>query len=117
MALVYIIGTGLSALLGGITYSYYTQEKKINLKELDEFPIKYSLINNNMDDIIVSSNISPSLGVTFKDKCTYIIKICNEMCGMNCSYDNTKRTRKKLWKYIKEYERIGMDEFLNKHKK
>jgi len=114
MALPYIIG---SALLGGITYSYYSKEEKEELKDLDEFPINYSMINNNMKEIVVSSNVSPALGVTFKDKCTSIIKVCNEKCGMKCRYENSKRIRKKLGKYIKEYESIGLEEFVNNHKK
>ena len=115
MALPYIIGSGLSALLGGITYSYYSHEK--TELELDESPINYSMIDSKMKEIVVSSNISPPLGVTFKDKCTSIIKICNEMCFLKCSYDNSKRTRKKFGKYIKEYERIGLEGFINNHKK
>lgn len=117
MALPYIIGSGLSALLGGITYSYYSHEEKEELKYLDESPINYSMIDSKMKEIVVSSNISPPLGVTFIEKCTSIIKICNEMCGLKCSYDNSKRTRKKLGKYIREYERIGLEGFINNHKK
>ena len=104
MALPYIIVSGL---LGGISYSYYTTISKLELKDSS---INYSLIDSKMKELVVTSNVSPSLGVNFKDKCVSIIKICNEDC-------NSKRTRKRLGKYIKEYERIGLDRFIHNHKK
>ena len=111
MALPYIIVSGL---LGGISYSYYTTISKLELKDSS---INYSLIDSKMKELVVTSNVSPSLGVNFKDKCVSIIKICNEDCNMKCIYDNSKRTRKRLGKYIKEYERIGLDRFIHNHKK
>jgi hypothetical protein len=63
MALPYIIVSGL---LGGISYSYYTTISKLELKDSS---INYSLIDSKMKELVVTSNVSPSLGVNFKDKC------------------------------------------------
>jgi len=117
MAIPYIIGSGLTALLGGISYRYFLDDEKIvdELKQTEK--IDYSLIDEKLNEIVVSSNKSPLLGVTFKEKSNSIIKICNEQCGLSITYYNSKAIRKRLGKYIREYEKIGLDGFIYNHKK
>jgi hypothetical protein len=117
MAIPYIVGSGLTALLGGISYRYFLDDEKIvdELKQTEK--IDYSLIDEKLNEVVVSSNKSPLLGVTFKEKSNSIIQICNEQCGLSISYDNSKGKRKRLGKYIREYEKIGLDGFIYNYKK
>jgi hypothetical protein len=120
MALLsYIVGSGLTALISGVSYKYFSYKKDI--EELEESTdlngsINYSLIDEKLKETMVSSKKSPSLGVTFQDKCTSIIKICREDCGFDCR-NNGKKDRQKLLRYIREYEKIGKIGFVTNHKK
>ena len=120
MALLsYIVGSGLTALISGVSYKYFSYKKDI--EELEESTdlngsINYSLIDEKLKETMVSSKKSPSLGVTFQDKCTSIIKICREDCGFECR-NNGKKNRQKLLRYIREYEKLGKIGFVNNHKK
>jgi hypothetical protein len=114
MALIsYIVGSGLTALIGGVSYRYFSGKKEN--EDLNE-SINYSLIDEKLKETVVSSKKSPSLGVTFQDKCNSIIKICREDCGFECR-KNSKKDRQKLLRYIREYEKLGKVGFVNNHKK
>ena len=109
----YIIGSGLTALIGGISYNYlFIKEEKEDLN----VSINYSLIDEKLNDNLVSSKETPKLGITFKDKSNSIIKICREDCGFECR-NNSKKDRQKLLRYIREYEKLGKLGFVNNHKK
>ena len=113
----YIIGSGLTALIGGISYNYlFMKEENIEEKNNLSESINYSLIDEKLNDNLVSSKATPNLGVTFKDKSNSIIKICREDCGFECR-NNSKKDRQKLLRYIREYEKIGKLGFVNNHKK
>jgi hypothetical protein len=117
MALLsYIVGSGLTALIGGVSYRYLYGEKDITIKEDLNKSINYSLIDEKLKETVVSSKKTPSLGVTFQDKSNSIIKICRENCGFECR-NNTKKDRQKLLRYIREYEKIGKIGFITNHKK
>jgi len=117
MALLsYIVGSSLTALIGGVSYKYFSGKKEIDeIDNLNE-SINYSLIDEKLKETVVSSKKSPMLGVTFQDKCTSIIKICREDCGFDCR-NNGKKNRQKLLRYIREYEKLGKIGFVNNHKK
>jgi hypothetical protein len=118
MALIsYIVGSGLTALIGGVSYKFFISKKEIdtNLEDLNE-SINYSLIDEKLKETVVSSKNSPKLGITFQDKCNSIINICKEDCGFECR-NNGKKDRQKLLRYISEYEKIGKLGFVNNHKK
>ena len=113
----YIVGSGLTALIGGVSYRYFsgkTENEDLN-EDLNE-SINYALIDEKLKETLVSSKKTPSLGVTFQDKCNSIIKICREDCGFECR-KNSKKDRQKLLRYIREYEKIGKLGFVNNHKK
>ena len=117
----YIIGSGLTALIGGISYNYlFIKENKIedneDLNEDLNESINYSLIDEKLNDNLVCSKETPKLGITFKDKSNSIIKICKEECGFEF-INNSKKDRQKLLRYIREYEKIGKLGFVNNHKK
>jgi hypothetical protein len=112
----YIIGSGLTALIGGISYNYLFSKEEVQERQSLNESINYSLIDEKLNDNLVSSKQSPKLGVTFKDKCNAIIIICKEDCGFECR-DNSKKDRQKLLRYIREYEKIGKLGFVNNHKK
>lgn len=113
----YIIGSGLTALIGGISYNYLfiKEEKLLENEDLNE-SINYSLIDEKLNDNLVCSKETPKLGITFKDKSNSIIKICKEECGFEF-INNSKKDRQKLLRYIREYEKIGKLGFVNNHKK
>ena len=112
----YIIGSGLTALIGGFSYNYlFIKEEKEEKEDLNE-SINYSLIDEKLNDTLVSSKETPKLGITFKDKSNSIIKICREDCGFECR-NNSKKDRQKLLRYIREYEKLGKLGFVNNHKK
>ena len=112
----YIIGSGLTALIGGISYNYLVSKEEVQeSKSLNE-SINYSLIDEKLNDNLVSSKETPKLGITFKDKSNSIIKICREDCGFECR-NNSKKDRQKLLRYIREYEKLGKLGFVNNHKK
>jgi len=113
----YIVGSGLTALIGGVSYRYFsskTENEDLN-EDLNE-SINYTLIDEKLKETLVSSKKTPSLGVTFQDKCNSIIKICREDCGFECR-KNSKKDRQKLLRYIREYEKLGKIGFVNNHKK
>jgi hypothetical protein len=117
MALLsYIVGSGLTALIGGVSYRYLYSEKEINIKEDLNESINYSLIDEKFKETVVSSKKTPPLGITFQDKSNSIIKICREDCGFECRKNN-KKDRQKLLRYIREYEKLGKIGFITNHKK
>ena len=71
----------------------------------------------NLKEITVSSNKSLSLGITFAQKCQAITNLCKSKCGFDPNHKYTKNNRQKLMRYIKEYERIGLNQFIKNHKK
>ena len=119
MALIsYIVGSGLTALIGSVSYNYLFNIKDNDIelnKDLND-SINYALIDEKLKEIIVSSSKSPSLGVTFQDKSNSIILLCREECGFECR-NNTKKDRQKLLRYIIEYEKNGKIGFIHNHKK
>ena len=118
MALIsYIVGSGLTALIGGVSYRYFSGKKENEAlnKDLNE-SINYSLIDEKLIETLVSSKKTPPLGVTFQEKSNSIIKICREDCGFECR-KNSKKDRQKLLRYIREYEKLGKVGFVNNHKK
>lgn len=118
MALPYILGSTVFSILGGISFKLYNSDNQsTHTKENLENSIDYSLIDNNLKEITVSSNKSPSLGITFAQKCQAITNLCKSKCGFDPNHKYTKNNRQKLMRYIKEYERIGLNQFIKNHKK
>ena len=99
------------SLLNFITIIIFTKTQNL------ENSIDYSLIDNNLKEITVSSNKSPSLGITFAQKCQAITNLCKSKCGFDPNHKYSKNNRQKLMRYIKEYERIGLNQFIKNHKK
>ena len=119
MALIsYIVGSGLTAIIGGVSYRYFSgkTEKDLVLDDDLNDSINYSLIDEKLKETIVSSKKSPNLGITFQDKSNSIIKICKEECGFECR-NSGKKDRQKLLRYIREYEKIGKIGFVSNHYK
>lgn len=119
MALPYIIGSSVFALIGGISFKFLNNDNNntINNNNIND-SINYSLIDKTFHEIIVSSETSPSLGITFAQKSKKITEICKEHCGFDCNNGkNKQKNRQKLLRYIREYERIGLNEFVKNHKK
>jgi len=110
MALIYIIG---SALFMGISYSLTPSSKNKIEKESED--LNYMLIQNGSEYKLVSSE-KDDLGVNFQEKSRNIIKLCKEYCGINLTLNNGKG-RKKVIRYIREYERMGKVEFIRYYKK
>ena len=118
MALPYIIGSTVFSILGGISFNLYNNNTNLHpIKQNLENSIDYSLVDYNLKEITVSSNKSPSLGITFAQKCHAITNICKSKCRLYTNKKNTKNNRQKLMRYIKEYERIGLNQFIKNHKK
>ena len=118
MALPYIIGSTVFSILGGISFNLYNNHTNLSpIKQNIENSIDYSLVDYNLKEITVSSNKSPSLGITFAQKCHAITNICKSKCGFDPNHKYTKNNRQKLMRYIKEYERIGLNQFIKNHKK
>lgn len=118
MALPYIIGSTVFSILGRISFNLYNNNNitTITNNSLSN-SIDYSLVDYNLKEITVSSNKSPSLGITFAQKCHAITNICKSKCGFDPNHKYTKNNRQKLMRYIKEYERIGLNQFIKNHKK
>jgi hypothetical protein len=117
MALLsYIVGSGLTVLVGGVSYKFFNSNKEIEIKQNLNESINYSLIDEKLKETVVSSKKSPKLGITFQDKCNSIIKICREDCGFEFR-NNGKKDRQKLLRYIREYEKLGKLGFVANHKK
>ena len=118
MAFPYILGSTVFSILGGISFKLYNNNNSYTPKTQNlEHSIDYSLVDNNLKEIIVSSNKSPSLGITFAQKCQAITNLCKSKCGFDPNHKYTKNNRQKLMRYIKEYERIGLNQFIKNHKK
>ncbi len=118
MALPYIIGSTVFSILGRISFNLYNNNTNLHpIKQNLENSIDYSLVDYNLKEITVSSNKSPSLGITFAQKCHAITNICKSKCGFDPNHKYTKNNRQKLMRYIKEYERIGLNQFIKNHKK
>jgi len=111
MALIYIIG---SALFMGISYSLTPSTKdKIEIEKEED--LNYMLIRNGSEFKLVSSE-KDDLGVNFQEKSRSLIKLCKEDCGLNLTLKTTKG-RKKVIRYIRDYERMGKVEFIRYYKK
>ena len=84
MALPYIIGSTVFSILGGISLKMYNNNNShtINTTNLND-SIDYSLVDYNLKEITVSSNKSPSLGITFAQKCQAITNLCKSKCGFD----------------------------------
>ena len=118
MALPYIIGSTVFSILGGISFKLYNNNHNNTIKSNNlNNSIDYSLVDYNLKEITVSSNKSPTLGITFAQKCQAITNICKSKCGFDPNHKYTKNNRQKLMRYIKEYERIGLNQFIKNHKK
>jgi 2-hydroxy-3-keto-5-methylthiopentenyl-1-phosphate phosphatase len=113
----YVIGSSLSAFIGHYAYSYYSTD------EIEEINININQeeINKNDYDLLIGTtpvNNNKSLdGGSFKQKTQSIREICKLYCGVELSDSSTKKNRAKLFRYIKEYENIGHDNFIKNHKK
>ena len=118
MALPYIIGSTVFSILGRISFNLYNNNNITTITNISlSNSIDYSLVDYNLKEITVSSNKSPSLGITFAQKCHAITNICKSKCGFDPNHKYTKNNRQKLMRYIKEYERIGLNQFIKNHKK
>lgn len=107
MALIYIIG---SALFMGISYSLTP-----STKEKVEEDLNYMLIQNGSEYKLVSSE-KDDLGINFQEKSRNLIKLCKECCGINLTLNNGKG-RKKVIRYIRDYESMGKVEFIRFYNK
>ena len=118
MALSYIVGTSLFAFLGGISFKYMNQptNNTINVDNIND-SICYSLLDNNLRELDVSSIKSESLGNTSAQKSYNIKKLLKDRCGINIVVNRTKKSKQKIQQYIKDYERLGIDQFVKKYKK
>lgn len=110
MALIYIIG---SALFMGISYSL-TPSSKDKIETVEE-DLNYMLIQNGSEYKLVSSE-QDDLGISFQEKSRKLIKLCKEYCGINLTL-NTGKGRRKVIRYIREYERMGKVEFIRFYNK
>tara|TARA_B110000285_G_C14534950_1_gene342427 strand:+ start:94 stop:468 length:375 start_codon:yes stop_codon:yes gene_type:complete len=115
---IYEIGSGLSSLIGSFGLNYFKKTKSDNIivENINNKSIKYNMVDESLKETIVSSSEQIYLGVTFNDKCNKLIQICKDECGININNKGTQN-RKKLLRYINEYNRIGYDAFINNHKK
>ena len=112
----YIISTG-SIMIGGMGYSYFYGDK--HHKGDNNLDNDYDIINEKED---IQEDIQEDIHVTIQgspnSKLLQIIHICNKYCDHNLSiYKNNKKTRKRLFRYINEYNKIGHDNFIKIHKK
>jgi|TARA_B110001469_G_C9341651_1_gene180992 hypothetical protein len=110
MALIYIIG---SAFIMGISYSL-TSSTKEKIEKVSE-DLNYMLIKNVSEYKLVSSE-KDDLGVNFQEKSRKLIKLCKEECGINLTLNNNKG-RKKIIRYIRDYDRMGKVEFIRYYNK
>jgi len=118
----YVIGSSFSAFIGHIAYRYYSTDdiEEIN-QNIDDINQNQDDINKNDYDLLIGTipvNNNKSLdGGSFKQKTQSIREICKLYCGVELSDSSTKKNRAKLFRYIKEYENIGHDNFIKNHKK
>jgi len=106
----YLIGSGVSAILGSVAYNFYY----IN----DEIDDKDEIIKDEYDlmmEIPQKNNNRSLKGNSFREKTESLMKICKEECGLEFYNIKSKKTRLKLIRYIKEYETIGHDNFVKNH--
>lgn len=62
------------------------------------------------------SEFKNQLGNSFNERMINMIEICKYECGINI--DNKKnKSRQKLLRYIKEYQKYGHNNFIRNHKK
>lgn len=101
----YVLYSSVAAFLGGISYNYIKTDSKDYENEID---IEY----DNCDKVL-----KKNLGIGFKDKSENIIKIYEEECGKKIHNTNSSKTRMRLLRYIREYERFGHDSFVKSHSK
>ena len=123
----YVLGSGAFAFASKITYNYFTYTKNTTntnklIKEtnIDDLKneVEFNLIDNNLEEKEVNSDTKykKNIGVTISQKINAIKKICIEECGFN-NFSNDKKTRQRIIRYAKEYEKIGHDRFIDCHRK
>ena len=106
----YLIGSSVSAFLGGVAYNFYYTNEEIDEEE--------EIINDEYDlmiEIPQKNNNKKLNGNSFREKSDSIMNICKEECGLEFFNIKSKKTRLKLIRYIKEYETIGHDNFVKNH--
>ena len=117
----YVLGSGAVAFASKITYNYFTHSnssvKETNIDDLKN-EVEFNLINNDLQEKKVNSDtkFKKDIGVTLSQKIDAIKKICIEECGFN-NFSNDKKTRQRIIRYAKEYEKIGHDRFIDCHQK
>ena len=112
----YIVGSGISAFLGKVAYSYlYPQDDELD-QENDTDEIEYNLVDSKLNERKVSSDKDKrDLGNTFKEKMDNLQLILKTECKRSYPINNTKKVRSRWLRYIKEYETIGHGEFVFNH--
>ena len=134
----YIVGGSVSSILGGISYYLYSDtndtqndENKINKKDEQNKNIhetnldkpnalhEYSVIDDNLkEEYYYSNKYKQKLGVSTTTRFENIIKILNTQCNRKISNTNfNNKIRKKLFRYLNEYESLGHYQFIHKYKK
>ena len=117
----YVLGSGAFAFASKITYNYFTNTNKLNKEtNIDDLKneVEFNLIDNNLEEKKVNSNTKykKDIGITISQKIDAIKKICIEECGFN-NFSNDKKTRQRIIRYAKEYEKKGHDRFIDCHQK
>lgn len=104
----YILSTG-SIMVGGMGYSYFYGDNKNKVE---------TNLDNDYEIIDIQEDSHVTIQGSPNSKLLQIIHICNKYCDHNLSiYKNNKKTRKRLFRYINEYNKIGHDNFIKIHKK
>ncbi len=80
---------------------------------------EYSVIDDNLkEEYYYSNKYKQKLGCSTSARFENIIKILNTQCNRKISNTNfNNKIRKKLFRYLKEYERLGHYQFIHKYKK
>ena len=111
----YLLSTG-SIMIGSMGYSYIYSNAETDETKL-ETPSINNLNNIEMTDYDIIEPIELITGST-NSRLHQIINICNKYCNHNLTiYRNNKKTRKRLFRYINEYNTNGHDAFIKLHKK
>jgi hypothetical protein len=108
----YIIGSSVSAFLGKIAYSYFSNDDVTydDIEDLDINRNDYELINKKGDKEIFWK----PLGSTMTQKTKAIRKICKDDCGFTITDKKHHKERARIIYYMDHYENLGHDEFVNR---